>query len=641
MPESTIDLTGDVQIEAAAGGGKPRRFVMLAYGGGELRVTGYPLPVVVDLAGMAPRSATIPVYLGHSDGSNGDRLVGHADAFDTSAGRLRVTGAVSAANAKAGEVLAAHDNGYPWQASIGALPDRDALEEIPAGRTVSVNGRSIAGPVIVARKSILRHIAILPEGADANTSLSIAAGLGKEDDMSKDTTTTQTTDADRVRQLWASAKWQDNEGGPRERAETAMVEAAAGRMPLADFRVVLLQERLNDSELARIRGERPLGPAIHASSRDVSDAVIEAAFAKSTGIRNLDKLYKPEVLEAADRHGTMGLQEVILQAAYANGYTGGRHRITTGNYREVMQAAFINATAPSTHSASGILSNVANKVILDGWSMTEQVWRAICRVRPVSDFKVNTLYRLTDDLEYVELPPSGEIQHGTMGEESYTLQAKTYARMLGLSRPDIINDDLGAFDTIRERLGRGAGLRLNRLFWTAFLDDAAFFTEARGNLITDALSTDPASLDDAVAAFQALTDENGHPLGVAPSILLTCPAQSATAKRLYVASEMRDTTASTSYVTANVYQGAFRPEISAYLSSTSITGYSATAWWLLADPSVLPVMMVGFLDGRETPVIESADFTFETLGVQFRGYHDIATSKAEWRGGVKSTGVGG
>jgi hypothetical protein len=56
------------------------------------------------------------------------------------------------------------------------------------------------------------------------------------------------------------------------------------------------------------------------------------------------------------------------------------------------------------------------------------------------------------------------------------------------------------------------------------------------------------------------------------------------------------------------------------MSNSSYTGYSTTAWYLLANPDDLPVIEVAFLNGRETPVVESADADFDTLGVQFRGY---------------------
>ncbi|MFN9294969.1 MAG: hypothetical protein ACK6EB_43385, partial [Planctomyces sp.] len=78
--------------------------------------------------------------------------------------------------------------------------------------------------------------------------------------------------------------------------------------------------------------------------------------------------------------------------------------------------------------------------------------------------------------------------------------------MFSLTRRDIINDDLGAFDDLRVRLGRGAARRLNRLVWTTFLaNHTTFWTSARTNYIEGAttnLLTDGVGLSLGVKAFR-------------------------------------------------------------------------------------------------------------------------------------------
>jgi hypothetical protein len=53
----------------------------------------------------------------------------------------------------------------------------------------------------------------------------------------------------------------------------------------------------------------------------------------------------------------------------------------------------------------------------------------------------------------------------------------------------------------------------------------------------------------------------------------------------------------------------------------------------------LSAIEVVFLDGQETPTIEEAEADFDTLGIQFRGFHDFGVSKHEYRAGVKSKGA--
>ena len=74
------------------------------------------------------------------------------------------------------------------------------------------------------------------------------------------------------------------------------------------------------------------------------------------------------------------------------------------------------------------------------------------------------------------------------------------------------------------------------------------------------------------------------------------------------------------------------------LSNAAYTGYSALAWYLLADPAILATAAMCFLNGQQSPTIESADADFNTLEIQLRGYHDFGVAMTEYRAGVKSKG---
>src|SRR5262249_45544209 len=77
------------------------------------------------------------------------------------------------AGAAASEVIGLADNGFPWQASIGA--DVQRQEFVDAGAQVKVNGRTFSGPLTVVRASTLREISFVPLGADASTSATVGA----------------------------------------------------------------------------------------------------------------------------------------------------------------------------------------------------------------------------------------------------------------------------------------------------------------------------------------------------------------------------------------------------------------------------------------------------------------------------------
>ena len=84
----------------------------------------------------------------------------------------------------------------------------------------------------------------------------------------------------------------------------------------------------------------------------------------------------------------------------------------------------------------------------------------------------------------------------------------------------------------------------------------------------------------------------------------------------------------------NKYQVVSMP----HLSDTYYAGASPKAWYLFADPAVLPAFEIVFLNGRRTPVIERVEAPPNTLGMGFRGYIDVGVKEQDPRGAVKVKG---
>ncbi len=88
----------------------------------------------------------------------------------------------------------------------------------------------------------------------------------------------------------------------------------------------------------------------------------------------------------------------------------------------------------------------------------------------------------------------------------------------------------------------------------------------------------------------------------------------------------------------NVLQGSYDVVSSPYMENSTYTGNSNAAWYLLADPSDMPVIEVCFLNGVQMPTVETADADFNILGIAMRGVHDFGVASQEYRGGVRSAG---
>jgi len=525
-----------------------KRFsVRPAYAGGPLRVAGYPLPVVVDLAGLVADDR-LPVVLDHEHG----KRVGHIDSVENNGQSLDLAGAVSAAGKDAEEFLTAAANSFPWQASIEALPMAE-LQTVRAGEPVEVNGQQHSGPVLVSRSTRLLGLSFVTRGADPSTQVLVASQKGHS--MS-DTSTTSTTDPIKA-----------------ERERIAAIEAACShidfdtaehRHKLAELRASAIAGDTTLGELQQgviqlLRASRPQAHTVHSRPRNEGRKPIEAALAMSCGLSQPDKHFSADELEAADRYRGFGLQQLLLAAASQGGYDArpGEH-VNASNLQPILQAAFrpqIHASGFSTINLPGILSNNANKFVREGFMSVDQTALRVSGRANVRDFKEHTTYSLTGDYEYLEVGPGGELKHGTAGERSYTSQAKTYGRMFSITRQDIINDDLDALTAVPRRIGRGAMLKLNDVFWTTFLDNSDFFKADNSNVSTGAGSALAlAGLEAAEVKFANQTDPDGKPLGIMPSILLVPPTLRHTARQL-VNSGSIVTGEDTTIPAGNTFQG--------------------------------------------------------------------------------------
>jgi len=673
--------------DAATGAGGPAKFTVDAYTGGKLIVANYDLPVAVDLATLR-FSNSLVANLDHVTAQR----VGHVTATVNDGKSLTMAGVASAATASRDEVVKSAKDGFNWQASIEAKPDLSALERIAAGQSIEINGQSLAGPMYVARNAMLRGFAFVSHGADDDTKAKIAAAAAK--DKGK-----ENMDPEFVKWIKAmgidpdhatpeilatcKANWegfnkkpeakpepeikagstvdeivaaQKTENARQERILNFAREAMADNPGAMDTIQAMANAAIKDRKISaeafeldmyrqRRHVSRPrIGPP---GGGQYAADVIECAICQTGKLENIDKHFSPQVLEAAEkqfRHG-IGLQQLLTIAARAAGLD-----VTSvkAELLSVLRACFpidpraIQAEgATSTISLPTTFSNIANKFLLQGWMAIDQTWRAITGVSQTNDFKLQTRFSLTGDMVYEAVGPGGEIKHGKVGETVYTNQVGTYAKMFGISRQDIINDDMGALTGVPNRLGRGAALALNKIFWTIFLNNSNFFKSGNNNVSTgggSALSID--GLTAAEKTFLKQTDPDGQPLGIEPKILLVPVELKATAASL-MTSELvvsGNTALASGLPNANVFRGRFDYFSTPYLSNTAYTGNSTAAWYLLASPADLPVIDTAFLNGRESPIIETAQADFDILGIVMRGYHDFGVALQEFRGGVRSAG---
>lgn len=601
---NAIKLDSGVEfLQAAEGESAPagKRFRIVAYTGAPIRQGWSREPVVIDMAGMQ-LPATVPVVLGH-DYTLGS-ILGQGRPF-IEAGQLIVEGEILADNENARQVMALAAAGYQFQASVGA--DVRRHQKIDAEGVTTVNGAAHVGPVRVVKASALRETSFVTLGADGATSIAIAA-------------------EDAAQEVPMADHANDK---PTEEPIVAAVEATASvaveTKPEVDYAEVIatLTKKVEQMEkLNATRDERPAAPAVHvAQPTNRSPEVIEAAFALQGNLPNVEKSYDAKTLEAAAKiQRTTSLGEVLLSAAEEGGYTGSR-RISAATLRPILAAAW------ATHSISGILSATVNKFLLAGFNGVESSWRSISSVRSVNDFKALTSYRLNGGMKFEKVAPGGELKNAAVSDESRTISAETYGIMTSVTRNDLINDDLGALTAVPQRIGRGGALKLNDVFWASFQDDSAFFTTGRGNKKATAGALSLSNLKAIATLFRKLKDPDGNPVAVEPRVLLVPSDIELSAAEIMGSALLVG--GSSAGPNVNVLAGRYQVVSTSYLSS-------AEDYYLLASPADMPVMEVAFLNGVQSPIVETAEADFNTLGVQMRGYFDFGVAKAEYLAGVKA-----
>ena len=677
------------ELGAEADDKKLKQFSGTAYTGGAMKAN-YRQPVVLDLAGLTAASESIPFLYQHDP----SQIVGHGVAA-IGPDSIRVSGQVSGVGAAANEVTALAANGFRWQMSVGVSPSR--VEQVDAGATATANGRTFTGPAVIVRAGELREVSFVAIGADGRTAASVAASyrgdpmtyeqwlVAKGWDAAQLTADQSATlraayDAEQapppapaskpiqaaappvdVSAIVASAVSQAM-AAARDQQEAAAVlasfEARVEPQALATIRASATAQGWNRDrvELECRRAARPEAPAIHVTASAVNPEALEVGILRASSnvcSAYLERTYRPEVLAAADApaYRRMTLHKLLGTVAAAGGvyaHPGDKESLVEAAFRA--QQKLLTFDAFSTVNLSGILSNTANKAMLASYLAVGATWNRIAAVRSHSDFKVNTLYRMDADGAFKKVGASGELKLSSFSETSFTKKLDTFGTIISLTRRDMVNDDLGAFLQIAQQLGRMAAIRIEEAVYVLLLGsiNSTLFTTGNGNYLTGAGALSLTSLAALAAKFNDQVDSQGKPVLIQPRVLLVGSAIKTTAENLYNETVVVGSTTTDKLQPArNPHAGLYEPVASPYINNTRIrdqdgvalSGQTATGFGLFADPAERAALGVAFLNGAQSPTIQSGETDFAQLGMQFRGYIDFGVGLEDPTAAAWSTGT--
>lgn len=325
----------------------------------------------------------------------------------------------------------------------------------------------------------------------------------------------------------------------------------------------------------------------------------------------------------------------------------GRPRTLLDEYDELRESG-------STSDFPNLLGSAMYRSLIDWAGSVPDAWRSYSAISSLSDFRPANRIVGYEAEDLLPIGEEGVYQDSKLADAAYTIQVGTYGRAFSVNRNVIINDDLNYIRQHPKRMGKAAARNIATFVAVTLLegnantfDGVPLFHATHNNLGTGGGSA--LSAANIQTAITALKDQTvlGVFHSVTPKWLLIPSQLEWTAKQILNSTLIISTGGGATVSTmgnANVLENALGLIIDPFLSS-------ATAWYVLADPSEAPVIDVAFLNGKQTPdlLVEKPTYTnlaggddpyeFEFDTMRYKVRYDYGGAASLWWGGYKFNGV--
>lgn len=289
----------------------------------------------------------------------------------------------------------------------------------------------------------------------------------------------------------------------------------------------------------------------------------------------------------------------------------------------------------TTSDFPNLLTGAGNRVLMAAYQAAPNPLKLLARQTTIADFRPKNLLKISGLPVLEKVAEGGEIQQATRAEASEGFSLETFGQIFSLSRQAVINDDLGAFADWARVMGNSAAeTEANQL--VALLtqssgsgplmgDGQRLFHSTHGNLAGSGTVIDVTNLAAARLAMRTQKGIDGvTPINATGKYLLVPPGKETQAEQV-LASIYAATPAD-----ANPFSGRLTP-----LVEPRLTG---NAWYIFADPAVLPVLEYAYLSSAQGPQIASKE-GWEVLGMEFRVFLDFGCGAVDHRGAYRNPGA--
>jgi len=297
----------------------------------------------------------------------------------------------------------------------------------------------------------------------------------------------------------------------------------------------------------------------------------------------------------------------------------------------------------STSDLSYLTGNVLNKMMQIGIAETATTWQQWCVERNADDFKDLRVIGLSELASFDEVPEGDTPKMTKLVDRYESFGVTARGKGIGLTWQLMQNDDLGGLVMIPRKFGQSYArsvdiavytkLALNTGQGPALSDNKSLFHADHNNLGSSA-ALNATNLD---ADIQVLMQQKGYGessttdpvyLALQPRFILCGVASRATAKQLY-ADQFDPKADNTNANRSNIVQGLCEPIVTPRISGNRR--------YILADPSIAPIMAVAFLNGFRTPKIIQTGIPSQ-FGVSYEASGAFGVGGVGYEGGVFNAG---
>jgi len=375
----------------------------------------------------------------------------------------------------------------------------------------------------------------------------------------------------------------------RTAVATSKLPQAAQDKLLADWGK---RERFAEADVdAAIKTERTYLAHFSESGKvmldEKGDIVVEDRAAKIADM--FDAFFDPAHKNHRDVHS---FKECYVEMTGDRRVTGRMENVDRARLAEAVGAAF-RESLDSTSFANVLGDSITRRMVAEFRAAVQfDAWRQIASVVPVQDFRTQerTMFGGYGDLPTVlQGDPYTSLASPTDDDATYAVAKRGGTEDVTLEM--IKNDDVGAIRRIPVKLGRAAKRTLAKFVFDFIrtnpniYDGTALFTVGHGNLGTTAFSATEYGVV-RVAMLKQTELSSADRMGIGPKGIL-CPPDLESA--VWTAFQ-RSTNLDKDFIQT------LNPVIIPVWYWTDITDWAA-----YADPSDLPGIEIGFLDGQEEP----------------------------------------